>query len=140
MDPAGRAEAALVARHPAFLEPVWRDAHWQLFRVRDSAPVAAGAGARARLLPAGVEVTAPRAGRLLLRVRWTAYWRLAGAVGCVTPRGGWTVLDAAARGRFLLTARFSAAGLLRRGPRCVRPVRPRPGGLAASRGGRGASP
>ena len=89
MDPAGRAEAELVARRPAFLRPVWHDAHWRLFRVRGATPVASP-GARARLAPDGVAVTTARPGRVLLRLRWTPYWRLAGGEGCVVPRRGWT--------------------------------------------------
>ncbi len=118
MDPAGRAEAELVARRPAFLRPVWHDAHWRLFRVRGATPVAS-AGARARLAPDGVAVTTARPGRVLLRLRWTPYWRLAGGEGCVVPRRGWTVLDAPGPGRYVLTARFSLAGLVRRGPVCA---------------------
>ena len=118
MDPAGRTEAALVARHPAFLRPVWHDAHWQLFHVRGAAPVASG-GARARLEPDGVAVTTARVGHVRLRVRWTPYWRLVGTQGCVAPSHGWTVLDAGRPGRYVLTARFSLAGLMRRGPVCA---------------------
>jgi hypothetical protein len=120
MDPAGLTEAALVARRPAFLRPVWHDAHWQLFHVRGATPVASG-GARARLEPDGVAVTTARAGRVRLRVRWTPYWRLIGSRGCVVPSHGWTVLDAGGPGRYRLTARFSVAGLVRRGPVCAGP-------------------
>ena len=39
MDPAGRAEAALIRGRPAYLHPVWGSAHWHVFRVAGTAPI-----------------------------------------------------------------------------------------------------
>ena len=48
-------EARLVQHPPAWLEPVWSDAHWQVFRVRDAAPLVSA--------PASVVRTTSAAGR-----------------------------------------------------------------------------
>ena len=62
MDVAGIREAEIVASGPAFLEPVWRDAHWRLFRVRDPLPLATGAARRVRLGVTDVRLVARRPG------------------------------------------------------------------------------
>jgi hypothetical protein len=112
MDPAGLAEATLVASAPPFLQPVWRGRHWRLFGVRDPVPLAAG-GTHVRLGTTTVRLDAARPGRMLVRVHWTRYWQVAGGSGCVTRDGRWTLLDARRAGRFVLAARFSIGRLLR---------------------------
>jgi hypothetical protein len=111
MDPAGAAEARLVASVPPFLRLVWRGSHWRLYRVRHAAPLAAGA-TQVRLGTSDVRLRVHRTGPVLVRVHWTRYWRVTAGPGCVAPRGPWTVLDARRTGRFVLRARFSFARLL----------------------------
>jgi hypothetical protein len=111
MDPAGAAEARLVASAPSFLRLMWSGRHWRLYRVRDPAPLAAGA-AQVRLGTSDVRLRADRAGPILLRVHWTRYWGVTAGPGCVARRGAWTVLDAWRPGRFVLTARFSLARIV----------------------------
>jgi hypothetical protein len=55
MDSAGRAEAALVRRGLPYLQPLWHDEHWWLFRVRDALPLVSGAAT-------GSTLTRPRCG------------------------------------------------------------------------------
>jgi hypothetical protein len=117
MDPAGRREAELVRRAPPFLEPVWADAHWRLFRVRDPLPLASR-GAMARLSDAGVRLHVQRPGRVLLRVHWTPYWRVSRGASCLAERRGWTELVARRPATVVLSARFSLGGVLERLPPC----------------------
>jgi hypothetical protein len=111
MDGAGLAEAALVRSRPVFLAPVWHDAHWQLFRVRDAAPLAAGPATHVHLGQTTLSLTATRPGTILARVRWTPYWSVTGA-GCVARQGSWTVIRAWRPGPLVLAARFSVRRLL----------------------------
>jgi hypothetical protein len=119
MDPAGRAEAAIVAARPSFLREAWRGSHWELFAVRDPLPLASGAARPVRLGATDVRVRARRPGPILLRVHWTPYWRLAGGAGCTARHGLWTMLVARGPGTFLLSARFSVGRLLDRRPDCA---------------------
>jgi hypothetical protein len=118
MDGAGRAEARLVAAGPSFLQPVWHGAHWRLFRVRDALPLASGRVDRVSLGDATVRLRVTQPGPVLLRVHWTPYWRVLGGPGCVAQRGGWTLLEAGAAGRFTLAPRFSVGRMLQRLPSC----------------------
>jgi hypothetical protein len=70
-DDAGRAEAALIARRPAFLRPVWRSAHWLVLAVRDPSALATGPARVDRLSATAVVLHAQRAGRVVVRVHWT---------------------------------------------------------------------
>jgi hypothetical protein len=118
IDPAGRREAGIVAARPAFLQPVWRSGHWQLFRVRDPLPLASGAARDARLGATDLRLRVKRPGAILLRVHWTPYWRLTTGTGCISQHGQWTMLLARHRGTFLLSTRFSVGRLLDRGTAC----------------------
>jgi len=130
MDVAGIREAEIVASGPAFLEPVWRGAHWRLFRVRDPLPLATGAASRVRVGVTDVRLVARRAGPIVLRVHWTPYWQLSAGDGCVERDGAWTRLTARRAGPFVLAARFSLGGLLERSATCNPPS-----AVVSSRGG-----
>jgi len=112
MDVAGIREAEIVASRPAYLQPVWRGAHWRLVRVRDPLPLATGAASRVRIGVTDVRLVARRPGPIVLRVHWTPYWQLSAGNGCVERDGPWTRLIARRAGRLVLAARFSLAGLL----------------------------
>jgi hypothetical protein len=114
-------EAALVRTVPSFLRPVWRDAHWRVFEVADPAPLATGvAGARVTAMDVDrVDLDVPRAGRIVLRVRFTPYWRIARGSGCVGPAGGWTVVTVTAPGRVRLATDFALSRVRATGPRCT---------------------
>jgi len=111
LDDAGREEARLVGAGLPYLREAWRGAHWRVFAVRRPAPLAqgpAGAPASATLSPAGVTVRASRAGPVLVRVRFTRWWRVAGGRGCVSEaRGGMTRVSFSAAGTISLQARLS---------------------------------
>ena len=62
----------------------------------------------------------PHAGSYVARVRFTPYWALAGAHGCVlSAPGGWTALRAAGAGSLRVVIRFSLGRVLDHGPRCA---------------------
>jgi hypothetical protein len=122
LDPAARAEAALIRRGLPYLEPIWRDRHWRLFRVRGARALAGQGGEIRRLGPGSFTLDAARPGPVTVRVRHTPYWTITRGEGCVE-RGpdGWTVVRAARPGRITVGARFSPARVLSRAPRCTAP-------------------
>ncbi|HEU4976216.1 MAG TPA: hypothetical protein VFT50_14075 [Baekduia sp.] len=119
MDYSAAAEAALVRRGTPYLREVWHDAHWRVFAVAHPAPMAGG-GARVTALGADrVALRAPRAGRYVVRVRWTPYWRIARGAGCVEPAGDWTALRLRTGGPVELQAGFALSRVRASSPRCT---------------------
>jgi hypothetical protein len=120
LDPAARQEARLIRRGLPFLRRIWSDPHWTLYEVKDARALAIGDGAQVRHLgPTSLNLQADRPGPVLVRVRWTPYWRITAGRACVR-RGpeGWTVVDVATPGSVEIAARFDPARILARGPRC----------------------
>ena len=83
IDPSGRQEADLVRRGLPFLEPVWHDDHWRLWRVVDAEPLVDGPARLVRLDPAAVVLDVSAAEPVLVRVRFSSHWSL-DQPGCVS--------------------------------------------------------
>jgi hypothetical protein len=124
LDYAAESEVKLIAREPPYLEKAFTSADWTVYRVRDPAPLAVGAGDLVKLTPEGFVVDADAPGTVLVRVHWTPYWSIEQGTGCVEQSpGGYTTLDVAEPGRFRVGVDFSPLRALDRGPRCAdRPV------------------
>ncbi len=88
VDYSAQAERALIDRGLPDLRLVWRAADWRVYAVRDAAALADAPGRVSALGPSSVALTATRPGAFLLRVRFSPYWKLAGAPGCVAPEAG----------------------------------------------------
>ncbi len=108
LDYASVAEDGVVDSGQPWLRPVWKDAHWQVYRVTDPAPLAP---APASVLDAGaaaLTVKVPTAGSTMLRVVWSPWLQVLGAgQGCLTPDGQWTRLTAEAPGTYVIGARYT---------------------------------
>lgn len=92
LDRSGVDEASILGRRPEFLEPVWRDEHWQLWRVVDPRPLVEGPARMVRLGPAELVLDVARPAELLVRVRHSSHWSL-DAAGCVEASDdGWTIV------------------------------------------------
>jgi hypothetical protein len=124
LDYAAEQEALLIAREPPYLEKAFTSADWTVYRVRDPAPLAVGAGELVKLTPEGFVVDADAPGTVLVKVHWTPYWSIEQGTGCVEQsRGGYTTLDVTEPGRFRVGVDFSPLRALDRGPRCAdRPI------------------
>jgi hypothetical protein len=88
LDMAGRAEAALIRSGAVTaLHQVWRSTHWRLYAVEGSDGIVSQP---ARLVSATgnhLVVDAPRAGPVVIRVRYSPDWTLDQGAGCVTRSG-----------------------------------------------------
>jgi len=119
LDPAGRREARLIASGLPFLRLVHRDRHWRVFEVRGHRGLAGGRATVQRLGPASFTLRARRKGPVLVRVRWTPYWRVTAGSACVTRgRDDWTTVTARRAGTVRVEARFSPRRVVDRGPSC----------------------
>jgi hypothetical protein len=92
-DYASTAESHIVASGQPWLEPVWSDAHWKVYRVADALPLA---DAPATVVDAGqAELTLhmSTAGTVLVRIAWSPWLSVLGTgTGCLAADGPWTRL------------------------------------------------
>jgi hypothetical protein len=103
----------------AILREVWHSAHWRLFAVPDARPLAEAPAVLTQLGGDSFTLAVPRAGRYLVRVRFTSYWALSGGHGCVREApGSWTELQAARAGNLHVVIDFSLGRVLDHSARC----------------------
>lgn len=125
LDPAGRAEARLIAQGVDFLTPVWRGANWRVYAVRDPLPLVSGPAVLDALDRDGFTVTARRRGWILVRTHFSPYFASTGAPACLsTAPGDWTRVFALGPGTIRVTAQLTARRVVRGGARCTRVARP----------------
>ena len=113
LDWSATAEARLLRDPPAYLQPVWRDAHWRLWRVTGARPLADPPATVDRLTGDSVVLTMPAAGSVTVRVRWSP-WVRASRGGCVEPAGPWMRLHVDRAGTYVVRGSLRAAPLLSR--------------------------
>ncbi len=119
LDPSADGEAALVRAGQPYLRPVMRSAHWRVYAVVDPTPLAQGAATVRAMGSDWIALEASRPGTVTLRVRFTPYWALAGAPGCVAPAGAATRLTLRRAGPVRLVIRFSPERIGATSPRCA---------------------
>ncbi|MDQ0948995.1 hypothetical protein QFZ24_002918 [Streptomyces phaeochromogenes] len=97
-------EAALVTSGQDWLEPVWHDAYWRIYRVRDAEPLVSAPARVVRAGEAAVVLRVPGPGTVTVRVRYSPWLRAAGA--CVRPAGPWTELTVRRAGLYRLDSSY----------------------------------
>jgi hypothetical protein len=119
LDYAARGEKRLLKRGPpSYLEKVFKDENWTVYKVREPSPLAIG-GKMVKLTPEGFVVDADAPGTVLVRVRWTPYWSIERGSGCVEQApDGYTMLDAETPGRFRVGVDVAPWRAISSGPRC----------------------
>ncbi|MFG2126658.1 hypothetical protein ACGFNV_02465 [Streptomyces sp. NPDC048751] len=100
----GAAEARLVRGRPGWLEPVWSDPHWRVYRVRDAVPLVSAPATVLRTSSADLSVRMPRAGSVTVRIAYSPWLRTAG--GCLRERGGFTRLTVREPGVYRIAAAY----------------------------------
>jgi hypothetical protein len=120
LDYSSHGEARLIAAGLPYLRPVFTDRHWHVYRVSDATPLLSGTGARLTATgPNSFDLDATRPGTVLLRVRFTPYWRLAGVPGCVERSAdGFTTIALRGTGTARLVIDFALDRVGARSPRC----------------------
>ncbi|AZQ40380.1 hypothetical protein EJ357_13735 [Streptomyces cyaneochromogenes] len=99
-------EARLVRDHrPEWLEPVWQDAHWRVFRVRDAVPLVSGPASIVSTSSADVVVRMPRAGTATVRVAHSPWLHIDGG-GCLAPKGEFTELSVFTPGDYRISSEY----------------------------------
>jgi hypothetical protein len=118
LDSSAKQERALIARGLPYLRPVWQSAHWVVYSVAGATPIVAQPGRLDALGADALTITAPAGVRLLVRVRWTPYWRVEGARGCTGKDGAMTYVRLRTAARFRLAASFAIGRIGATSARC----------------------
>lgn len=120
LDYAAEAEARLIADGLPYLKQDFVSADWTIYRVRDPAPLAFGAGDRVKLTPQGFVLIADSPGTIVVKVRWTPYWSIEEGTGCLEESTrGFTRVIVPEQGRLRIGVDFSPLRALDRGQRCA---------------------
>ncbi|MGW2045066.1 MFS transporter [Streptomyces sp. NPDC001858] len=77
----GERERQLVQRGLPYLEQIWGDANWQLFRVTDPAPLAEPNAVVQRAEQGEMTITVRKAGRILIRIPYSPWLSVVDAQG-----------------------------------------------------------
>ncbi len=99
-----RDEARLVRERPGWLEPVWSDAHWRVFRVRDAVPLVSAPASVLRSSGADVEIRIPRPGPVTVRIAYSPWLRAEG--GCLAQEGEFTRLTVSEPGEYRISSEY----------------------------------
>ncbi|WP_329072581.1 hypothetical protein [Streptomyces sp. NBC_01429] len=103
-DSPAAAEAALVEDGPAWLERVWGDRWWTVYRVRDAVPLVSPPATVVRSDGAELTVRVEAAGSVTVRIAYSPWLRAPGA--CVERAGDWTRLTVTAPGDYRLGSAY----------------------------------
>ena len=111
LDYSSEAERHLILSGPGYLTLRWRSAHWRVYSVRHPKPLVEPIGRAAGRLrsigAAGFSLNVAHPGSLLVRVNFTPYWSFEHGSGCISQRGGWTLVHAGESGVISVTTDFS---------------------------------
>lgn len=108
IDGPAKTEAALIADAPDWLQPVWQDEYWTIYRVAEAVPLVPAPATVVRAGEADVVVHLPAAGSAVLRVVYSPWFVAAGA--CVSPAGRWTRITTAAGGDYRIHTSYRGLG------------------------------
>lgn len=101
-----KVEARLVReQRPEWLEPVWQDAHWRVYRVRDAVPLVTEPASVVSTSSADIVVRMSRPGTATVRVAHSPWLRVDGG-GCLARRGEFTRLTVDAPGEYRISSEY----------------------------------
>ncbi len=100
----GEAEARLVRAGTAWLEPVWSDTHWKVYRVRDAVPLVSAPATVIRTTDAELDVRIPGPGSVTVRIAYSPWLRAED--GCLSQVGEFTRLTVGGRGVYRIGSSY----------------------------------
>ncbi|MFE9681431.1 hypothetical protein ACFYXC_03095 [Streptomyces sp. NPDC002701] len=98
-------EARLVENGTPWLEPVWQDPHWRVYRVRDAVPLVSAPGTVVHADSAEIVVRVPRPGPVTVRVAFSP-WLYAEGGGCLAKEGEFTRLTVTEPGEYRISSGY----------------------------------
>jgi hypothetical protein len=95
LDTGGRAEAAVLRHPPSYLHLVWQDAHWRVWSVTGSPPLATGAGTVVDVGTQELTLRMTRPGVTVVRIHASRLWQVVDGEACVgATSSGWLTVTA----------------------------------------------
>lgn len=115
LDSGGSPEGTLLERPPSYLEPVWRDQHWQVWRVKNAVPLATGPASLTNLGISSFSLYFPQAGTETVRIHSNSMWAVeeGDIASCVSDDEGWFEVTAYSPG--LVHVAATVGNILNRG-------------------------
>ncbi|MBA3232880.1 MAG: hypothetical protein H0T17_02880 [Propionibacteriales bacterium] len=96
-----------IARNAPYLRQMWRNEHWQLFRVVDSPSLVTGPARVVKMAADLVRLDVFRSDPVILRMRYASHLMVVRGRGCITQgEDGWTELLPLTTGRMTLRMRL----------------------------------
>jgi hypothetical protein len=89
-DGPAKLEHALVTSGPSYLQPVWEDANWKIYRVKNATPLVDKPASVVSADGANLVVRMPKAGEVTVRIAYSPW--LWAENGCLTDEGEFTKL------------------------------------------------
>ncbi|MCF2533594.1 hypothetical protein [Yinghuangia soli] len=101
-----RTEAGLIrsGRLSSWLEPVWNDDYWTVYRVQDAVPLATAPAEVLRAGDADIVLKMPRAGTVTVRAAYSHWLYAEGA--CLRASGPWIELTASRPGTYRISSSY----------------------------------
>lgn len=109
LDGSSDEEAALIRAGQPYLREVFSSAHWRVFAVLGSTPLASAPGQLTKLGHDSFSLRFSGAGESLVRLHYTRYWTVIEGHACLAAHDGWTAVSAKSPGVVRVAARFSPA-------------------------------
>ncbi len=97
-------EAALVRGEPGFLEPVWQDAHWKVYRVRGAEPLVSGPAELLRSDETSMVVRAWEKGTVKVKLAYSPWLTTSG--GCLAEDGDYVRLQVDGPGEYRIGSAY----------------------------------
>jgi hypothetical protein len=111
LDYSAHEEAALLRHPPPYLDLVWSNAHWHVWKVTGSPGIVNGDARLVSVKPDRITVVATAIGTATLRVHYTSTWTVVSGQACVSASpDGWTRLTFSSPGRVQLASTLFGDG------------------------------
>ncbi|WP_327696862.1 hypothetical protein [Streptomyces sp. NBC_00459] len=103
-DGPAKLEHALVTSGPSYLQPVWEDANWKIYRVKNATPLVDKPASVVSADGANLVVRMPKAGEVTVRIAYSPW--LWAENGCLTDEGEFTKLTVEAPGDIRISSTY----------------------------------
>jgi hypothetical protein len=98
-------EARLLQHHPpSWLQLVWQDANWRIYRVRDAVPLVSAPATLERANGAELTIRMPRPGTVTVRIAYSPWLNTDG--GCLSQHGEFTRLTVDKAGQYRIGSEY----------------------------------
>jgi hypothetical protein len=104
----GKNERALIATNLNYLNPIWRNAHWTLYEVRDFAPLVDPPGRVISQQPDAIVISVPANSAMEVRIRWYRWLGMESddKQACIGQDGLYVRLDTGSGGNYTFNSKF----------------------------------